>query len=475
MKNHFGTEIIMKRNKRKRAAACTVMMCAALCLGACGKNAAQTPDADTLVSPVEEETQQQEIETFPENTESAVENENPANNTDNSEKTDINVTNTESSVTVDIKKVDDKELTTDDGNVYYTITCSYPIVSIAGNEAAAEKINADILARVESFHTATMQTAELAKEDFEYMLSEDDGSGYTPFPYSSDLFFTVTRADDHVIAFTENGYEYMGGAHGMPYSIGINYDTDTGELISFADLSDDPTAFHADTLAYNQALAQTDYYSEQLFNTDDITNGTLEETLYADGMWYLSISGLVFMSPPYALAPYASGTLEFTIPYNELKDMGFKEQYAYTGRQIVKLRENETYSTDLNGDGNEDSVSYYSAWVDDETDSYEFMTHLTINGTDFSQDGTEDLREQLSSPGGIEGIMGICLYDLDVNDNYVEIAVLAVDWIQDEDDTNPVANYYSHFFRYTEDGSLIYLGQMEGNVTDPTVSVAALP
>ena len=466
MKNHFGTEIIMKKKNLKKTTACTVMMCAALCLGACGKNTTQTPGSDTVVSPVDDETQQQGIETTPENTEPADENGSQTNDLDSN--ANLNGSG-ESSVTVFMEKEENVELTIDDGTVYYTITCSYPVVSIVGNEAAAEQINADIRARVESFHTAAMQDAEWAKEDLEYMLSEDI---QPPMPYSSDLFYTAARADDHVIAFTENSYVYLGGAHGMPSTIGINYDTDTGELITFTDLSDNPDAFRADTLAYNQTLAQTEYYSEQLFNTDDITNGTLEETLYADGMWYLSTSGLVFMSPPYMLAPYASGTLEFTIPYNELKDMGLKEQYAYTDRQIVKLRENETYGTDLNGDGNEDSVSYYDAWVDDETDSYEFLTHLTINGTDFSQDGTEGVREQLSSQGGIVGVMGVCLYDLDVNDNYVEVAVLSVDWIHNEDDNNPVANYYSHFFRYMEDGSLIYLGQAEGDVTDPTVSVA---
>lgn len=439
----------MKKNSISQSSVCALIMCAALCFSACGTKAAQTPDADALVNPAEDETQQQEIATVPDNTEPAA----------------------ESSVTVVMEKEDDVELTTDDDTVFYTITCSYPVVSIDGNEDAAEQINADIRARVEAFHAATIQGAELAKEDLEYMLSEDI---QPPMPYSSDLFYTTTRADDHVIAFTENSYEYMGGAHGMPYTIGINYDTNTGELISFTDLSDDPESFRSDTLAFNQALAQTEYYSEQFFNTDDITNGTLEETLYADGMWYLSTSGLVFMSPPYALAPYAAGTLEFTIPYSDLADMGFKEQYAYTGRQIAKLQENESYSADLNSDGNEDSVSYYGAWVDDETDSYEYITHLMINGTDYSQDGTENVRERLSSPGGAMSIVGVSLYDLDVNDNYVELAMLLVNWIHDEEDTTVTASYHSHFFRYMEDGSLIYLGQADGDVTDPSVSVTEL-
>ena len=460
----------MKRKNMSKSTACAVIMCAALCLGACGTNADGTSPAHKFKNSELEGIKQQEINTPEEDTDQAAEDENTENSAESSEESneenDTNVSNVESTVTVIIKSEDDVELTTDAGDVFYTITCSYPVVSIAGNEAAAEKINENILSQVESFHTATDEGIKFAKEALEYW--NDEGLPAL-FPYSSDLFFTVTRADDNVISFTENGYEYLGGAHGMPYSIGMNYDTNTGELISFAELSDDPDAFRADTLAYNQALAQTEYYSEQLFNTDDITNGTLETTLYADGMWYLSTSGLVFMSPPYALAPYAAGTLEFTIPYSDLKGMGFKEQYAYTGRQIVKLRENEPYGADLNGDGNEDSVSYYGAWVDDETDSYEYLTHLTISGTDYSLDGTDDVKEQLALASS--SMTGVCLYDLDINDSYVELAMLLVDWIHEEGDVSPVPNRYSKFFRYTEDGILIYLGQADGDVTDPTLSV----
>lgn len=458
----------MKKENMRKSSACAVILCAALCLSACGANAGETPDTVYKFKNSElEGMNRQEIVDPEENPGSPGEDENQENSAENAEETDTDVSNAESAVTVTIKSEDDVEMTTDDGDVFYTITCSYPVVSIAGNEAASEKINENILSQVKSFHTATEESIKFAKEDLEYW---DDEDLPAPFPYSSDLYYTVTRADNNVISFTENGYEYMGGAHGMPYSIGINYDTNTGELISFAELSDNPDAFHADTLAYNQALAQTEYYSEQMFNTDDITNGNLENTLYADGMWYLSTSGLVFMSPPYALAPYAAGTLEFTIPYSELSAMGLKDQYAYIGRQIVKLTENESYRTDLNGDGNEDSVSYYGAWVDDETDSYEFLTHLTVNGTDYSQDGTDDVKEQLelASPN----MTGVCLYDLDVNDNYVELAMLLVDWIHEEDDASPVPNRYSKFFRYTEDGTLIYLGQADGDITDPTVSVA---
>ena len=454
----------MKRAHIKKITIGVSLMSAALCFSACGINTGETPNTFLLENPG------QEIDNSEANTEPTADDENQADGSDSDmisgAETDTSVSSAGSSVTVIMKTEDDVSIAADDGTVIYTITCSYPIVSIAGNEAATEKINENILSRVEFFNTATNESVEYAKEDYEYMLSEDI---QPPMPYSSDLSYTVTRADDHVISFTENGYEYTGGAHGMPYKTGINYDANTGELLSFTDLSDDPDTFHADTLAYNQALAQTEYYSAELFNTDNITDGTLEEVLYADGGWYLSTSGLVFMSPPYALAPYAAGTLEFTIPYSELVNMGFKEQYNYTGRMIVELMENEPYSIDLNGDGQEDSISYYDEWVDDETDSRISLTHLTINGVDYSQDGTDDVREQLSSS---LDMMDVYLYDLDVNDSYVEFATLSVIWSYSDENDNYEATYNSKFFRYTEDGSLIYLGQADVDVSDPTVSVS---
>ena len=463
-------EIERRINEIKKSTVCALIVYAALCFCACGKSAAETPNADTSESSAMNKGQ--EIEASETDNEASDKGENQGNESGTDEngkiESDTDVSSAKSSVSIVMKKDDTVELTTDDGTVYYTVTCGYPIVSIEGNDAAAEKINADIGSRVESFYAAVNSEAEWAKEDFEYLLNDDDND-YTPYPYSSDLSFTVTRADDRVISFTANYYEYMGGAHGLPATVGINYDTNTGELIAFTDLGDNPDTFHADTLAYNQELARTEDYSEQLFSQDDITNGTPEDVLYADGSWYLSTSGLVFMSPPYALAPYAAGTLEFIIPYSELSDMGFKEIYAYTGRQITKLWEDNHYSADLNGDGSEESITCYDEWVSHEDGSYEIWSHLVINEYDFAQDGTDDVREQLTS-----GNLRFSLYDLDVEDNYVELAAVYTEYTQNEGDPNPVATHYSKIFRYAEDGSLIYLGQADGDVTDPSVIVSEL-
>ena len=109
---------------------------------------------------------------------------------------------------------------------------------------------------------------------------------------------------------------------------------------------------------------------------------------------------------------------------------------------------------------------YSGEWVVDGSNSNDYITHLTINGVDFSQNGTEDVKEQLIGPWP-----DLRIYDVDVHDNYVELALIYVEWAQNEDG-NSVSTHYSRFFRYMEDGTLIYLGQVNNDVSDPSVSVS---
>lgn len=215
--------------------------------------------------------------------------------------------------------------TAEDGTSIYTSAISYPVVSIEGNAAAAEKINADIKARVDAFQADTL-TLDAAREN--YQLEAALGSEY-PFPgYYSDMGFTVARSDNNVISFTGSFSNYSGGAHGNYNSFGINYNTKSGERISFSELGKDPETFYADTLTFNKELAATQSYQERMFGN---SIEDLETVLYADEKWYLSTDGLVFISNPYELGPYVSGMIEFIIPYADLEAMGLDEEYLYTG------------------------------------------------------------------------------------------------------------------------------------------------
>ena len=462
---------IMKKQKiirihPKKSIAFAFLLCATLACPACGADADTGTGQNTPSDTTDDNSDQQ----IPDNTtaEESVNNTEQTTDsvpqTDTSEtgasENDITVTTFESNITIEMHTEEERK-TADDGTVYLIKTYTYPTVTIEGNDAAAEKINADIRSRIDPFLSNT-EAEGWAKEDYEYRLEESPDESF--IAYNEDLSFKTERADSNVISFILNNYAYTGGAHGNSDIHGINYNPRTGELISFSDLSEDPAAFHEDTLAYNQALAKTEAYQQRMFSSESITDGSLESTLYADDAWYLSTSGLVFLSPPYALGPYASGTIEFIIPYSELAGMGFDPSYAYTDRLIMKLQENETCSFDLNGDGQEDSVLFRSENTENTDGSYGFLLHFTINDVDFSQTGDDTIKDYLSDLAWGE----FYLYDMNIDDDYTELVVLS-----GENEADDYV-YYSHFFRYTKDGDLLYLGKSKGDVSDPTVVISAL-
>ena len=246
----------------------------------------------------------------------------PADENVQDDETTSDDTEQSGGVSIEMQTVEDKD-TAEDGTVIYIRSYSQPTVTIAGNEAASEKINADIQSRIDSF-TASEQMRNEAREYYEVTLAEED---FMFREYIESLTFAVSRNDTSVISFVMTTYMDTGGAHGLNGNFGINYDAKTGEIIDFSDLSEDSDKFYNDTLEYNRELAQTDEYKERMFEEGFLGEDEFENVLYADEKWYLSDEGLVFISNPYELGPYAAGTIEFVIPYDKLIEQGLKEEY----------------------------------------------------------------------------------------------------------------------------------------------------
>ena len=243
---------------------------------------------------------------------------------DNTTSQDNQPANDSGVVIIDSKTVEDQD-TADDGTVIYSRSYTQPLVTIANNAEAAKKINADIQSRIDAFTASD----SIRNESHEYYELSSKEEGYDFFDYNENLEFEKVRSDNKVISFIMTSSGYMGGAHGYYNSFGLNYDTKTGELIDFAELSDNSDKFYNDTLEYNRELTQTDEYKERMFPEDFFDGSELETVLYSDEKWYLSDEGLTFISNPYELGPYASGIIEFVIPYDKLAEMGLKEEYSY--------------------------------------------------------------------------------------------------------------------------------------------------
>ncbi|MBD5490003.1 MAG: DUF3298 and DUF4163 domain-containing protein [Lachnospiraceae bacterium] len=447
---------ILPKNGTGKIAVCTLLLYAVICCTACGSNGSDSGTNDT------ENGAQQPNETADSSLGQTDENTNESNGeADSAAVNDTSVNIGKSNIDIQMQTEEDNK-STEDGTVYFYKSVIYPVVTMEGNAEAADKINADIRSRIDSFH-ANKEVEDMAEEMLQYFEEEDND--YPLLGYSAGLTYKTVRADSDVISFTLTYDSFSGGAHGNYTMLGANYSAKTGDLISFSDLSDDPAAFREDTLSYNQKLAGTESYADRMFSADDITNGTLESVLYADNAWYLSTSGLVFISEPYALGPYAAGIIEFVIPYSDLADMGFKESYTYSDRFVMKMQPHETYTADLNGDSEEDSVIFYPE--DQNADgTYDYTPHLFINDMDLAEDGVPEIQEQLANL--IVAWAEVSLFDLIPDDNYIELMLVAGEAEGDD------YVYYSHFYRYAEDGSLIYLGKVKGDAGDPTVDVSPL-
>lgn len=472
-------EDIMKKNDiirrithtwRAGILSCALLLGVTTCCAACGSDAGAKPDSNITADSSENNTQQSTDIALNENdsqtAEAAPEDSSPENNGNES---DTSVSNEPSHITITMSEEENNK-SAEDGTIYLYKSCSYPSVSIEGNEASADKINEDIRSRVEAFQS-NPEVEIWGKEYLDMFTSEHEdfeNEGISFIGYSEDLSFTTQRADSNVISFTMTYYAYTGGAHGNYDTIGINYNAKTGDLIAFSDLSDDPDTFHEDTLAYNQNLAKTEYYKERMFSEESITDGSLETVLYADDAWYLSTSGLVFMSGPYALGPFAAGIIEFIVPYGDLSDMGFKNAYTYTDRFVRKLSPKETYYFDLNHDGSEDSILIYNEDSVTDDGSFQAMRHMLINDVDFAQSDDEEMQAQFAQSFSTWPETPLYLYDLVPDDNYVELMFVS------GEEENGEYVFYSYFYRYQEDGSLIYLGKAKGDASDPTVDTSML-
>lgn len=314
------------------------------------------------------------------------------------------------------------------------VDVAYPTISIPDREDVSEKINSAIKSEVETFWNFENQNASYAREDYE--MAADD-TNYSFEPYTGSFSYTVKRCDTQIISIVFSQYDYTGGAHGNPWQYGVTFDAATGNRLQLEGLSDDYTAFYDVLLTDLNHQAMLPAYQDYIFSdfATDVETALLKDS----AAWYLDSSGITFISNPYVLGSYAAGTFEFNIPYSDLK--GLKDAYSYRENYIRKLFPGISASYDINNDGAEEEVCY-SVTKDEENDH---ILSLTVNDQDFSQE-LKKLHIAYPFTGAYY------LVDIDPEDGYVEIAIT--------DDNFDGNKEFTHFFRYTKEKTISYLGNI---------------
>lgn len=188
----------------------------------------------------------------------------------------------------------------------YSVAASYPVFQ----DPALAGINDTVRAFVEG----------LAKPFVEEQgTSLADTADLPDLPPSSlEVAYDTPFVTDRYVLIGFNGYEYSGGAHGMPIIQPLVIDRADGGRIPPEGLFK-PDAPWLDRLSSHclDALSQDE---ELASDPDWLTSGT-EPKAENYQLLYPGPEGLTVIFPPYAVAPYAAGPQEVLIPYSHLADV----------------------------------------------------------------------------------------------------------------------------------------------------------
>ena len=190
-------------------------------------------------------------------------------------------------------------------------------VEIPGNDAAAQKINDWSEADAAAFWENAEKTSEYAENDLESMrtVSGMEDLGTYSYYYSSFQSYNVMRADSQVISLRSYNNDYTGGIHGDYAYHGTTFDTMTGEELKIQDIVADMPSFR------QQATKDIDKYLQENYGDGSFEDyqDTVEQIWESeDGFnWYLNESGIMVIFNPYAVGPFAMGSVTVPLPYSE--------------------------------------------------------------------------------------------------------------------------------------------------------------
>lgn len=173
------------------------------------------------------------------------------------------------------------------------------------NFSGAAKINAVLDAE----QLANMEYERNIAKDMEEWASDGLSSSF------SSRVSRIYHFNERYISFTQQNYDYTGGAHGMPYWVPHTFDLETGDELGLSDIvANSEEEFKEIVTAEFTKM----YDVEPAMYWEDAIESVREWTSMSSP-FYLSDRGLVIYYGPYDLASYAAGFQEIVVPYDKLE------------------------------------------------------------------------------------------------------------------------------------------------------------
>lgn len=203
----------------------------------------------------------------------------------------------------------------DSGEIVQSI--HYIIPQFNNKIAAAEECNTIINNYImKSLKFADEHDMDSLKDD-EYLETIKDRSHINTSEFSLD--YQVTYADDNMVNVMLEGYDYMGGAHGTPWKTSFLFDIKNGNRLSLSDIFGTETS----PIIEKRNQAVSDLIRQEPDRFFDTALDYIEQNKETDYVFYVTEEGIVFYYSPYEIAPYSSGFIDVTIPFDQLPELAY--------------------------------------------------------------------------------------------------------------------------------------------------------
>lgn len=208
-----------------------------------------------------------------------------------------------------------------DGTVLFYVQRQIPKVFASGAPEVSDIINRQIGNYIQLRDNDISGWEADALDFYNAFSTEDD---YEFYGWSCYTSVTSYRLDPSYVSLVFYESVYLGGAHPSNTQSALNFDANSGALLTLADV------FKADRKEDLIALVldkiNTTYGNNPDFalfeDYEDVVRDHLQTIPSSFAQcWYLTNSGVVFFTNPYEISTYAAGVVTVEMSYDELKGL----------------------------------------------------------------------------------------------------------------------------------------------------------
>ncbi len=235
-------------------------------------------------------------------------------------------------------------------------------------DASLEKMNEEIRAYTDDIFVSYAEAADEYPHPTSNPSPEVTHSAY------------IMRADSLAFSVLADTYSYTGGVHGLNYTEGFTYDSETGQRLSLTDIVADQKAFSA--LVEADLRKELSTYFEHY--APDIHSFLWENGDYLQ--WTMDYRGINVYFNPYEIASYAAGIPMVHVPFAAHPDI-FNEKYSGTapGSYMISIPQGIAFCYGIDeshtpqylhcGDRYADNDMYFFYFLETENGNYTEETY----------------------------------------------------------------------------------------------------